>query len=194
MKTIFFGYISGILILLSFAPYIRDIFRHTTKPERASWLIWSVLNLISFFSQLAKGASHSLWLAGAQAGGDIVVLILSVKYGFGGLVKRDIITLVVVSISLILWYLTREAAVALFIAIAIDAIGLFLTVMKAYRKPTTETMSSWVLTGVAGLFAILSVGKLNLILLAWPVYIFLAGTTVVVAMKLGLKGELGTRQ
>lgn len=188
----FSGYISGVLILLSFAPYIKDIFKHTTKPERASWLIWSVLNLIAFFSQLAKGASHSLWLAGAQAGGDIVVFILAVKYGFGGLIKRDIVTLAVVSISLILWYLTREAAVALFIAIAIDAMGLFLTVAKTYRKPTTETMSSWVLTGLAGLFAILSVGKLNLVLLAWPVYIFLAGTAVVVAMKLGLKDNLRT--
>ncbi len=182
-----FGYISGILVILSFVPYIKDIFKNTTKPERASWLIWAILGLVIFFAQLAKGASNSLWFTGAQVLGDLTVFILAIKYGVGGLIKRDIIALFAAGLGLVLWYLTSEAAVALFIAIAIDATGLFLTVVKSYEKPSTETMSAWVLTGLAGLFAIFSVGKINLSLLAWPVYIFLAGLVVVIAIMLGLK-------
>jgi hypothetical protein len=180
-----FGYISGFLILLSFVPYLRDIFKGTTKPERASWLIWSVLNMIAFFSQLAKGASDSLWLTGGQVVGDIAVFLLSIKYGMGGYAKKDLIALTAASTGLILWYITNEAAIALFIAIMIDAAGLYLTVEKAYEKPFTETLSSWVLTLLAGFFAFFSVDALNFTLLAWPMYIFIAGAAVTTAMILG---------
>jgi len=57
---------SGILIIISFFPYIQDIFKHKTNPQRASWLIWAILGAIAFFSQLAKGATHSLWFTGLQ--------------------------------------------------------------------------------------------------------------------------------
>lgn len=38
-----FGFISFAIISLAYVPYIRDIFRGKTKPERTSWFIWSIL-------------------------------------------------------------------------------------------------------------------------------------------------------
>ena len=61
-----FGYFSALLSIIMIAPYIRDIFRLETKPERGSWFIWTVLGFIAFFSQLAKGATDSLWLTAGQ--------------------------------------------------------------------------------------------------------------------------------
>ncbi|MDD2807709.1 MAG: hypothetical protein PHW95_04300 [Patescibacteria group bacterium] len=181
------GYLSGITILLSFVPYIRDIFKRTTKPERVSWLIWSLLGSISFFSQLAEGASYSLIMTGAQAIGDLFIFILAIKYGFGGLIKRDIIAFIGAILALWLWYLTSEAAIALFIVIFIDATGVVLTVIKSYQKPTSETVSSWALTFLGGLLGCLAVGKVNFILLAFPIYICLASLSVLIAIKLGVK-------
>lgn len=185
----FAGYLSGILILLSFAPYIRDIFRGKTKPERASWLIWSILGSISFFSQFAKGASYSLFMTGAQTVGDLFIFLLAIKYGLGGLLKRDIIALTGAGAGLLFWYLTKEAAVALFIVIFIDAAGVILTIIKSYERPTTETVSSWVFTCLGGFFACIAVGSFNFILLAFPFYIFLASLAILVAIKLGFQKE-----
>ncbi len=179
------GYLSGIAILLSFVPYIRDIFLNKTKPERASWLIWTVLGLISFASQFAKGASWSLIMTGAQAVGDGLVFFLALKYGFGGLQKRDVAGLTAAALGLVLWGLTGEAAIALFIAIFIDAIGAALTVIKTYEHPSTETVSSWVLTLLAGLLSCIAVGRLDFILLAFPFYIFLASASILLAIWLG---------
>jgi hypothetical protein len=143
MINVVAGYLSGIAILISFFPYIRDIFQGKTKPERISWLIWAILGAISFFSQFAKGA------------------------------------------SLFLWYVTREAAVALFIVIFIDAIGVYLTVLKTYENPETETVSTWIFTFAAGLLGCIAVGSFNLVLLAFPFYIGLAGAAILLAIKLG---------
>jgi len=184
------GYLSGLAMLLSFVPYIRDIFRGSTKPERISWLIWAVLGSISFASLSAKGASFSLFLPGAQALVDLMIFVLAIKYGMGGFTRRDVIALIAAAVGLILWYIFNEAAVALFIAIFIDATGVVLTTIKAYEKPETETVSTWVLTFLAGVFSVIAVGKLNWILLSFPIYIALAGLSIMIAIWLGKRRKV----
>lgn len=180
-----FGLVSGILSVITYIPYLCDIFRLKTKPERATWLIWSVLTAIAFFSQLAEGATHSLWLTGVQAAGVVMIFLLSIKFGIGGLTRRDISALVAAGVGLLLWYYTDNAAIALFITIAIDALGASLTVIKAYADPESETLSTWVLSGTAGIFGALAVGAFDYVLLAFPVYIILINYTVAGAMVLG---------
>lgn len=182
-----FGYVSALLSIVMIFPYIRDIFRLETKPERASWFIWTILGFIAFFSQLAKGATDSLWLTVGQTGSVLIIFLLSLKYGYGGLGKRDLRALAGAGIGLILWYITSEASFALFFVIFVDSIGTLLTVLKAYQDPGSETLSTWVISGTSGIFGMLAVGSLNPILLAYPLYLTLANYAVVVAMFLGNK-------
>ena len=120
----------------------------------------------------------------------IVIFLLSLKYGVGGFNKRDYIALTIACIGLLGWYFTKEAAVALYIVIMIDASATYLTVHKAYLNPETETLVSWVLATLGGLFAAFAVGTLDIVLLSYPVYIFLANGAVVVAMEMGNKGGI----
>ena len=105
------GYLSGILMLISYIPYIRDIMLGKTKPERLSWFLWSALAIVSFFLQSAAGASYSLFFAGAQVLGQMFVFVLSIKNGYGGFLKRDVVGLIGVGISLLLWRLFDEVGV-----------------------------------------------------------------------------------
>lgn len=180
-----FGYISAILSIIMIVPYIRDIFLLKTKPERASWFIWTVLGFISFFSQMAKGATDSLWLTGGQTLAVLIIVLLSIKYGVGGLAKRDIRALIAAGIGLILWYLTKEATWALLIVIAIDCVGSLLTAIKSYEDPESETLSTWIISGTSGIFGVLAVGALNPILLIYPLYIIIANYAIVTTMLLG---------
>ena len=101
------GYTAGILSFICYLPYIRDTLRHKTKPERASWFIWSVLSSIQLFAQMDKGATNSLWLIGVQTGGVVVIFFLSVLYGKGKLMKRDFVALIAAAFGLLVWYLTK---------------------------------------------------------------------------------------
>jgi hypothetical protein len=183
------GIISGIISIICYIPYIIDIARHKTKPERASWLIWTVLGSIAIFSQLAKGATNSLWMPVVQTLGVAVIFVLSLKYGEGGLTSRDKKALGVAMFGLILWYFTQEAAFALFITILVDAAGAILTLIKAYEEPGGETMSTWFLSGLSGLVAVFAVGSWDLVLLSYPVYIWLINWAVVAAMLLSPKHQ-----
>jgi hypothetical protein len=53
------GIVAGLANLAGFIPYIRDIFRHKTKPERAMWWIYSMLFMVLWAAQLGAGAT---WL------------------------------------------------------------------------------------------------------------------------------------
>ena len=181
------GIIGGLFGLVSCAPYIRDILLLKVKPQRATFLIWSVLGAIAFFSQLAKGASNSLWLPGIETFGAIAIFILSIKYGVGGFNKRDYIALFIAAIGLILWYFTKEAAVALYLVILVDGVGLYLTVHKAYVSPESETHFAWILSAFGGVFALVSVGSFNVILLSYPVYLVFGNLAVVTAIQMGLR-------
>ena len=183
------GLTSGILSGVCYVPYVKDIFCHTTKPERASWLIWSVLGSIAFFSQLAEGATWSLWLTGLDTLGVLLIFALSIKYGVGGVNRRDCIALIAAAIGLLLWYITRHAAIALFVTMFIDATATSLTVAKAYEDPGSETLITWLIVAVAGILGMLSVGTFNLVLLSYPFYIFLANFAVVVAILLGRRNK-----
>ena len=37
-------------------PYLKNTIKHKIKPHFISWLIWSIITAIAFFSQLEKGA------------------------------------------------------------------------------------------------------------------------------------------
>jgi len=182
-----FGLLSAVIFPISYFPYVRDTLRGKTKPERASWFIWATLGAIAFFSQLAKGATDSLWLSGLGTFYSILIFLLSVRYGVGGFTKRDIVALCVAGIGLLLWSITKEAAIALFLVIIVDSAGAILTIIKSYEKPESETLITWVLDGTAGLLSALSVGSLNIILLAYPLYICLANFATVAAILVGEK-------
>ena len=72
---LFFGIASGALSTFAYIPYIIDTVARRTQPQRASWLIWSVLGSIALISQIYEGATSSLWFAGVQVSGTIIVFL-----------------------------------------------------------------------------------------------------------------------
>jgi hypothetical protein len=169
----FLGYTSGILMMLSVVPYAISIFKGETKPQRTTWLIWSILTFIALFSQMAKGGTWSLLLTVGDTVAILIVFILSIKFGVGGFRKIDILSLCGAGASLLFWYLTKEPAVALFLIIITDFIGANLTIQKSWHDPESENWVGWAMCGVGGLLGTLAVGEWNLILIIFPLYICL---------------------
>lgn len=186
------GYLTGVILLIGFIPYLRDIFRYTTKPERATWLIWLALSIIAFFSQLASGASWSLVLTGADTVIVLLIVLLSIKHGVGGLTKHDGLYLVAALLGLVAWYFTKQPMVALILVIIVDAIGAYLTIIKTYKMPDSETRFTWIMASIAGILGALAVGSWSFILLLYPIYIFIANGAVAVAIQAGKRNQKKT--
>lgn len=159
-------------------PYIVDIFRNRTKPERATWWIWSSLSSVAFLAQLSSGATWSLGMTVGQIISVFIVAFLSVKYGYGSFRKKDFISLIIAGLGVILWSLTDEPLIALVVVILIDTLALILTMVKTWKSPESETLVTWVSTVFGGALGILAVGGIDLNILIYPVYILIGNAAL----------------
>lgn len=180
------GVLSFCLGLLAFAPYLRDTLAGRTKPQRSSWLIWAVVASIALASQVAEGASHSLWFTTANWLMAVAVFGVAIRHGSGGgFARRDRVSLAAAFCILLLWYLTETAALALALAILVNCLGAWLTIQKAYLAPHSETLTTWGLAAVAAGLGAVSVGRLDPVLIAYPLFLLALRGTVVAAILLG---------
>ena len=180
------GLASALLSVYAFAPYIRDTLSGRTRPQRASWLIWSVLGCIALMSQIAEGATSSLWFPVFQVGGTIAVFLTTMRRGTGPLLRQgDMPILGAAALGLILWSLTDNSLYALTITIGISLLGGMATVKKAYLFPNSETHSTWVWSLCASCLAMLAVGRLDWVLLAYPMYLFTLYAAILIGIGMG---------
>jgi hypothetical protein len=173
-----FGILSAVVNTIGLFPYIKDILRHKTKPERATWWIWLALGSVAISAQIAAGATWSLFMVGAQTTAVAVIAFLSLKYGYGTFKRKDFLSLLIAMLGLVLWKVTSDPLYALLIVVAVDALAVWLTASKTWKAPHTETLIAWILSSLAGLFGLLAVGKLDLTQLIYPLYILVANSSV----------------
>ncbi len=179
---VFWGILSGVVGLAGYIPYIRQILKGLGKPDRASWCIWLLQYGLLFFAQFAKGATDSQWLAGLVLVGTAAVCILSFRYGVGGFTKQNSIVIGCVCAALILWYVTRDASLAIVISVLVEAAGVVLTVFKVYKHPGYEPLTMWKCQIAAGLLSIPAITPGSaLVLYLYPAAFVLFGVSVVAA-------------
>jgi len=177
--------LAGLLAILGYVPYVKRVLDGSVRPERASWLIWAVLTCIAFFSLMAEGARGSLWMPAMAGVGAIVVFALSIKYGMGGLAQRDTVALMMAAAGLAAWWFTKDAAYALLVTIAVDAIAAVLTAWKSFEHPDTEAYSTYLTWSASGLLSTISIRRLDTIVILYPLYVCLVGAGIAGAIFAG---------
>ncbi|MBU0531580.1 hypothetical protein KJ910_03780 [Patescibacteria group bacterium] len=176
--TAFVGKLAGIISLIAFVPYIVAILRRQTKPNRATWWIWTAVGLMLGSSYYFSGASHTIWVPVSYTVGPFITALLSIKYGEGGWTRFDRWCLIGAGVSLLLWVVFREPLVALTINLIIDLLGALPTIRKAYRKPEEEDRLAWLLFFLGNTCNMFAVEQWNYAIAAYPIYMFLVCGTI----------------
>jgi hypothetical protein len=183
--TAVLGVLAGLLQALAGVPYIRDVLGGSTRPHRATWLIWCVLSLIVFLSQRADGARWSLVLVGVQVIGTWLVFLLSLRRGVGGRSPVEIGLLALAGLGVLGWQFSGEPAVATGCVVFADLIAVALMLPKTYRDPMSETLSAYLIGLASVVLSVAAVGSLRPDLLLYPVYLLAADSAVVVLIVTG---------
>lgn len=177
---------SAVLSVYAFWPYIRDILANRTKPERASWLVWTLLSTVSLLAQIYEGADGSLGFAAMQTAGTAIVCGLTfwktTKLNFQ---TEDSQVLTATAVGIWLWAEMESAAYSLFVTITMSMMGGMLTMKKAFLEPRSETCATWAAFFVAGALAVVAIGKVDWLLMAYPLYVMTLSGGIMLAMGLG---------
>jgi len=176
--------VSVVLQLGSFFPYFRDIARGTTKPHAFSWLVWGVLNVITFAAQITHGGGPGAWRTAFTGALLISVFIASLRGGERNIARADWISLAAAAVAMILWRLTNDALTAVLLVTATDVIGSFPTFRKSFHKPFDETALTFALSGFSFLLSIFALDQLSLITAFFPAAITLLDFALVAFLLL----------
>jgi hypothetical protein len=173
------GILAGVTALIDFIAYDVSILRGKTRPNRATWFILTVVGILITASYYSVGARDTLWMPIGYTVGPFIAFLLSIKYGEGGWTTFDKVCLFTAMISVIFWYLSGSALIALLINIFIDFLGMLPTIKKSYLDPNSEELHPWVITFIAGILNLLAISTFNFDIIIYPIYMFLVNGVVV---------------
>jgi len=178
------GQLAGFISLCGFIPYIAEILRGTTRPNRATWWIWTVVGATLCASYYASGARHTIWVAASYVVGPLAIALLSLRRGEGGWSRFDRNCLSASLLSLVIWWLARSPLVALVANIGIDLLGALPTVRKAYAEPEAESLASWAIFLIADALNLCALSSWSVEASLYPAYLFtLAGVLVLLLAR-----------
>lgn len=156
------------------APYIRDTLRGSTRPHRGTWLIWMSLSWVVLASNRADGAVWSTLPLAAQALQNCAIFALSIRRGEGGVDLVDRLMLAVATVGVAGWFVFTDPTLATLAVIVADVMGAVMMLPKAWRDPSSETISTFVLSSVVGACALAAVGGFAFSLVIYPAYYIVA--------------------
>jgi len=140
--------------LLAIFSYLKDTLRGKTKPNRITWLMWSLAPLIAAaaaFSDGVRWAASPVFMAGFC---PLIIFFSSFinPNSYWKLEKFDYLCGFFSLLALIFWAITKNPVVAIIFSIASDGFASIPTIIKSWKHPETETGIVY----IAGLFSALT--------------------------------------
>lgn len=141
---LFLIWASNILVFTSYLTYEWAMLKGRAKPHRTTRLVLLVITALGFFSSLAQGNTAVAWFLGVCSVQSLVMFLMSIKYGYGGWEKIDIVCLVIATVGIVLWKTTSNPILGVYSAVVADLVGMVPALIKTYRLPDTEYWLTYV--------------------------------------------------
>lgn len=150
-----FSITAGVLILVSYIPYIISIFRGLTKPTKSTWICILALDGLMLASMVAKDTVNGQ-IIGAWIG-VWITLALSFRYGVPGWQKTDTICLVIAGIGALCWVIQKDAIFGMIGSTVGYFVSYVPTCLSAYKDPSREDGLAWFICFVSCIFALFAI-------------------------------------
>lgn len=186
------GIVAGVISFAAYLIYIRSILRGESKPNRATWWIWTFMGLMLAISYYFSGARNTIWSPIVEFVGPLLIALLATKYGEGGLKDRtDLLCLVGAFISIVLWLIFDSPVLALVINLAIDGFALIPTIKKSFLRPQGENFWAWFGTGVGDTMNLFAIEKMTFGIAVYPIWMLLQDLVIIVILFKGKIKKFG---
>jgi hypothetical protein len=178
-EAAFFVNVAGVF------PYLKGTLWGPVRPERTTWLIWSVILGLSLLGYRELGAEDSIWFALADFLVCFTVFVISLFRGTGGWSRFDLICLGVALLGVVAWQASDRTILVFAGTLTADVMGLLPTLKKSLQDPTSERASVYVCSSLASAMGFIAVGVWDWSLMFYPLYLFLVNGIVAQTVLVG---------
>lgn len=170
--------LAGTLTLCAYVPYVGSILSGSTKPNRVSWWIWALVGGLILSTYISGGGEAGIGIAVGAFIGQILVAVLSVRFGTGGASLLDRLCLLGAVAAGAVWYATSSPFLPHAMVVVIDGCALLPTFVKSLRDPDSENMTAWLFWTAGAAVTLLNVRVWSAENTLYPLYLAVSNSLV----------------
>ncbi len=174
MSTLsYIGILGGIFSLAGYLPYAKAVIKGDAKPERSSWLIWTLSSILILMSYYFVGARETIWVPLAYVIGSGTITALSFRYGQEGWGLLEKVSLAVAIVSGIRWIFFNNVGLALVLNLSLSFVSYLRTIKKlVFDKTAQEDVPGWSSYFIGAALNIAAIPVWSLEISALPIMFF----------------------
>ena len=156
--------------------YVVATVKGEVKPNKISFLFWSLPPIITFFAQITQGVGIQSLMSLSVSILPLLVFIASFtnKKSHWAIRPFDLLCGSLSLVGLVLWMLTKVGNVAILLSIIADGLATLPTIIKAYQRPETEWALPWLGSVAGGLLTLATVHIWNFQTAGFAIYYTIA--------------------
>ncbi len=180
-----FVILGAIIATMGSLSYLIDTIKGKVKPNRVSFLMWSLAPLIAFVAELKQGVGLQSLMTFEVGFFPLTIFIASFfnKNAKWKLTRFDLTCGVLSLIGLILWYITSSGNVAIVFSILADGLAALPTIVKSFNFPETESSWTYFTGTLSAAITLLTVKVWDLANAGFPLYILLVTLVISVLVQ-----------
>jgi hypothetical protein len=173
------GIAAGVISVGAHLPYIAGVLHGKTKTNRATWLIWSVINLLILVSYAQAGATITLWvpLSYFVCSATIASLVWRQNETHRWN-KLEYFAIALTTVSIPAWFIFERPLITLLINIFVDFLGFLPLAWSTYLAPERENQPAWILFFIGNAINLVIVQDWTVGIALYPAYTFMASGTI----------------
>ena len=175
--------VAVIFAILGNVPYLRDVIKGKVQPHPYTWLVWSIVSMVTFFGVLLKGGGLGAIPTGVSEFFTIVIFLFSLRYGFKNIARKDTYFLIIALLGLIPWVLTKDPTMSVVIVVGIDLVAFIPTLRKTWLYPDTERPILYGMNVLRHILTLFSLNSYNVATTVHSVAMIITNSLMVVFMK-----------
>jgi hypothetical protein len=166
--------------------YLIDTFKGRVKPNKITYVMWSLAPIIAFLAQIDQGVGIQSLMTLSIGIFPLSILLASFfnKHAYWKVNTFDLFCGALSLGGLILWQITKVGNIAIAFSILADFLALLPTLIKSYKYPETELAWPWTLASLSGLLTLLTITQWDFSTYSFPLYYFVSMATLFVTIEI----------
>lgn len=182
----YFAYLSILFGFIGSYYYIKNTINGKTRPNRISWIFWTIAPLVGVYVGYKSGVPIPLLISTFMAGFcPLLVVIFSFfnKNSYWRITKFDILCGILSFLAIIIWVTTKNGTISLVFAILADLFAGIPTIIKSWKYSETETFTPYAFGILSQTITIFTITNFSFQNLGFPIYLILMNLSLVLGIK-----------
>jgi len=180
-----FVILGAFISLIGGISYLIETLKGKAKPNRITWFLWTLAPFVAFSAEIKQGVGILSLMTFMMGFSPLLVFVASFfnRKSEWKLGPFDFICGILSVIGIYLWYLSKNANIAIFFSILADGLAAFPTVLKSYSFPETESYYVYLAGFINAMLTLLAIKIWHFEFFAFPIYILFINVILVFLIK-----------